>query len=589
MDQEQQAVRNATVNSLIDGIRSKQQTIEIHGLHGSADAYLISRLLPASKNLLVIICADLEQARQLTAELKFYHPQAHDIALLPHWELNPYDPLSPHPELEAIRMATLSALSLNKLKALVLPVRSLMQKVIPRQVLESVSFKLEVEEEYPRSQLLEALTQLGYQPVPLVEERGTFAVRGDIIDLFPPDAEHPVRLDFYGDFIEKIRLFDPADQRSDKTTRQTLQLIPSREMILHGPFLETLSQQLKERCDELALPRTERDAIMTELREGILSPGRCFLLPFNYAGLDPVSHYFDQPRCLLIDPPAIEQEIDQFHRLVRDAEARMLGQNHPHAKRQELYLSPEALNPLIQSSQRIEFPRLQVMHLDQDHQRYLFNCQGNGNLKAKPGEDQDGLEPLLAVIAQSELDKRKTLFVCRQKSQAERLQELLAAHQIKLRLSLDARLSELKPGIPLLTLGELGSGFYLPDEKLNIITEEEVFGRRSHRQKKSGQQRARQLLSSLAELKNGDFIVHTDHGIGRYLGLAHLVTGTVEGDFLNLQYAGNDKLYLPIERIEKVQKYIGGEGHSPKLDKMGGQGWEKARLKARAAVEELAR
>lgn len=90
-------------------------------------------------------------------------------------------------------------------------------------------------------------------------------------------------------------------------------------------------------------------------------------------------------------------------------------------------------------------------------------------------------------------------------------------------------------------------------------------------------------------MKNGDYIVHTDHGIGRYLGLSHLKTGSVEGDFLNLQYAGNDKLYLPIDRIEKVQKYLGGEGHTPKLDKMGGQGWEKARLKARAAVEELAR
>ncbi|MCK4502734.1 MAG: transcription-repair coupling factor, partial [Desulfuromonadales bacterium] len=133
------------------------------------------------------------------------------------------------------------------------------------------------------------------------------------------------------------------------------------------------------------------------------------------------------------------------------------------------------------------------------------------------------------------------------------------------------------------------SGFYLADEKLNVISEEEIFGRRSHRPKKTGRHRARELMTSLAELKKEDYIVHADHGVGRYLGLTHIKTGTLEGDFLHLQYAGNDKLYLPIERIEKVQKYIGGEGYTPKLDKMGGQGWEKARLKARAAVEELAR
>ena len=589
MDQEQQAVRNATINSVIDGLINDRQPIEIHGLYGSADAYLLARLLSASSSLLVILCAELEQARKLTAEIRFYHSHPQDVALLPHWELNPYDPLSPHPELEAMRMATLSALSQNSLKALILPVRSLMQKVIPRQVLGHVTLKLEIEAEYPRDQLLEALVQLGYQPVPLVEERGTFAVRGDLIDLFPPDSEQPVRLDFYGDFIERIRVFNPVNQRSGEALLKTLRLIPSREMILHGDFLETLSQQFKERCDELAIPRTEREAIMAELREGILAPGRQFLLPFNYPQLDPLSQYLDHCRMVLIDSPALEQEIDLFQRTVREAETRMREQNLPHAQRQRLYLAPEELHSLLRNPRRIEISRLQVMQLDEQRQHYHFNCRGNGQLKTKPTENKDGLEPLIDAINQIIKDKTRLLLVCHQKSQAERLRELLSAHRIELEIASEAKISALEPGIPLLTLGELDSGFNLPDEKLNIVTEEEIFGRRTHRQKKSGSQRARQLLTSLAELKNGDFIVHTDHGVGRYLGLTHLQTGSIEGDFLHLQYAGNDKLYLPIERIEKVQKYIGGEGHTPKLDKMGGQGWEKARIKARAAVEELAR
>ncbi len=590
MEQEiQQNIRNATVHSFIDGVTASQQTVEVLGLHGSADAYLLAQLLKSSSKLLVILCAELEPARQLVAELQFFHPRVNDIALLPHWELNPYDPLTPHPELEAIRMTTLAALNQGKLKALVLPVRSLLQKVIPRQILHNISLELLVEEEYERKQLLNSLTQLGYQPVPLVEERGSFAVRGDIIDLFPPDAQQPIRLDFYGDFIEKMRPFDPTSQRSGDTTLKALTLIPPREMILHGAFLETLGQNLKERCDELSIPRTDREAIMTELREGILSPGRAFLLPFNYPELDPLQQYLDNHRLILIDPPAIEQEIDQFHRDIRDGEARMLEQGLPHARRQSLYLEPDQLQPLLQNHLRIEISRLQVIQFDDERLRYHFSCQSNGSLRAKPDSAHDGLEPLLERLQNTKKEHGKTLLVCHQQSQAERLQELLAAHGVDLDIDLHLKLSDLTTEIPKLTVGELNEGFFLPGEKLNIISEEEIFGRRSHRQKKTGRQRARQLMTRLAELKNGDFIVHTDHGIGRYLGLTHLQTGNVEGDFLNLQYAGNDKLYLPIERIEKVQKYIGGEGYVPKLDKMGGQGWEKAHLKARAAVEELAR
>jgi len=588
-DEIQQSIRNATVHSFIDGATSAHQPVEVLGLHGAAEAYLLAQLLAQSSQLLVIVCAELEPARQLVAELQFFHSRPDAIALLPHWELNPYDPLTPHPELEAIRMTTLAALSKGRVKALVLPVRSLMQKVIPRDILDTVSLQLLLEEEYPRQPLLNALTQLGYQPVALVEERGSFAIRGEIIDLFPPDAKQPVRLDFYGDFIETMRFFDPQNQRSGARLHNPLELIPSREMILHGTFLETFAQKLKQRCDELAIPRTEREAIMTELREGILAPGRAFMLPFNYPELDAPDAYFTNPRMVVIDPPAIEQEIDLFHRDIRAGEKRMAQSGAPFARRHDLYLEPEELLPLLHQTTRIEITRLEVIQLDDERLRYYFNCYGNASLRAKPNAERDGLEPLLHRLQQTKEQRGTTVLVCHQRSQAERLQELLTAHQVELEIDPALNLSHGITNEVGLTIGELINGFYLPDEKLNIISEEEIFGRRSHRRKKTGRQRARQVMSSLAELKENDYVVHTDHGIGRYLGLTHLQTGSVEGDFLHLQYAGNDKLYLPVERIEKVQKYIGGEGYTPKLDKMGGQGWEKARLKARAAVEELAR
>ncbi|HKJ05708.1 MAG TPA: transcription-repair coupling factor, partial [Geopsychrobacteraceae bacterium] len=271
-----------------------------------------------------------------------------------------------------------------------------------------------------------------------------------------------------------------------------------------------------------------------------------------------------------------------------NGEQRMIDQKQPYAARQELFLNPEQVETGLGSQRRIEFSRLRVFQLEDERERYHFNIQGNGDLKVVPGAENDGLEPLLEKLSSWKGTSWRTLLVCHQPGQARRLQELLKAHHLNLPLEERIDLSHLPTGRPMLTIGELSAGFRLPEEKLAVITEEEIFGRRSHR-RKSGRQKARQLMSSLSELQKDDFIVHADHGVGRYLGLTHLKTGNIEGDFLHLAYAGDDKLYLPIDRIEKVQKYVGGEGHSPRLDKMGGQGWEKAKLRARAAVEELAR
>ena len=588
--EEQQNIRSATVRSFIEGAGARHTgASELLGLHGAADSFVLSRLLAADERLQVIVCADQEQARTTLDRLHFFHGKTHEIALLPHWELNPYAPLTPHPELETRRMSTLAALQAGRLRAVVVPVRSLMQKVIPRAVLEAVIRDLVVEEEYPRAQLQEMLLQLGYQPVPLVEERGGFAIRGDIVDLFPPGVERPLRLDFFGDFIERMRFFDPLTQRSDEQTLERLELIPAREMILHGAFFETLGERFKERCDELGIPRTEREAIMTELREGILAPGRAFFLPFNYSALDPLSAYFDDPHMVLVDPPAIEQEIDLFQREIREGEARLQQERQPHAARRELYLDADDTVSLLQRPGRVEISRLQVLQLDEERERYHFNCRDNRGLRVRPEAGDEGLEPLVAALGEARRAQWRTVLVCYQQSQAERLRELLAGRSIALEEVPRSGWERLSPGSVGLTIGPLTEGFCLPDEKLRIISDEELFGARSHRRASSGRQRARQLLSSLAELKEGDFIVHIEHGIGRYRGLVHLQTGPVEGDYLHLEYAGQDRLYLPVERIEKVQKYLGAEGHAPRLDKMGGQGWERARLRARAAVEELAR
>jgi transcription-repair coupling factor (superfamily II helicase) len=549
---------------------------------------LLARSLGRNARPLFIICSHQKEALRLYNDLQFYATRPERIGIFPHWEVGPYDPLTPHPDIEANRLDALVRLLKNDLDALVVPLRALMQRVIPRPILAELSLILEHEEEYPRDELLKQLHNLGYQAVSLVEDRGSYAVRGDIIDIFPADGQQPVRLDFYGDFIERMRLFDPASQRSQGNELKQLRLIPSRELCLSGRHLEWLLQKLKERCDEMELPRNLREGISEELREGILAPGRAFLLPFNYPGLETLFDYLPEADLIFNDPPAIEQEIDLFSSEILAGEKRQKENQLPHARRQELYLSATELESAFSCYRQIDISHLRVFQLDDERQSYHFESSGNADLRASLAPGQDGLAPLLACLENWCEENWRVLLVCRQPGQAQRLQELLRENGWDLPLREHSALDKLPAGKPQLQVGDLSAGFRMPHDHLVIITEEEIFGQRSHHRKKS-RKAAITLFSSLADLRDNDFIVHTDHGVGRYLGLIHLTTGGTEGDYLHLEYAGADKLYLPIERVEKVQKFIGGEGAQPRLDKMGGQGWEKARLKARAAIEELAR
>ena len=204
--------KHATLHSVAEGVNSHRH-LEVHGLADSGNARLLAELLTTSDRTFAILVADQKQATRLAADLSFFRQQE-DVVSFPHWEVGPYDPLSPHPEVEAERIASLAAMHAGRARAVVIPVRSLLQKVMPRQILNELSLQLLAEEEYPRQALQDNLIGLGYMPVPMVEDRGTFSLRGDILDIFPAASKQPLRLDFFGDFIEQIRPFSVTDQRT---------------------------------------------------------------------------------------------------------------------------------------------------------------------------------------------------------------------------------------------------------------------------------------------------------------------------------------------------------------------------------------
>jgi transcription-repair coupling factor (superfamily II helicase) len=573
---------HTTVQSFGSEMEGFRGSADLLGLNGSAPGCFLSPLLHSGQPPLVLLVPDLIQARRLYQELQFFAPRPESVYLFPHWEVAPYDPLTPHRDIEAIRMETLLAIRRGRAEAVITTPAAAMQRIIPVSALDALSTELILEEEYERDTLRRRLFDLGYRDVPLVEDMGTFSLRGDILDLYLPTSPKPVRVDFYGDFIESMRYFDPESQRSASDGPERLELVPAHEMVLAGDYLELFTHNLKQRCDELELPRTTREAVLEEVREGLLAPGRNFLLPLNYTNLDTLFEYINPHTVVRLDPPETDRSADEFAAQIAAGIKRVASGSEPFVEPHQLYLSVQELESSLNVARRIDIRTLQVYELDNDHQIFKVNCRSNGAFtQARVEERLDILSSQIKLWSESSW---KVELVCHKEGQARRLADLLRPRGIEL----ISEHSPVKTGTALLRIADLTRGFQLPDEQVAIITEEEIFGPRARRRGKEGA-RAKAALSSLAQLHEGDYVVHADHGIGIYRGLEQVHSEGIEGDFIQLEYAGGDKLYLPVERIEKVQKYADASGQHVKLDKMGGQGWAKTCQKARAAVEEMAR
>ncbi|MBN2644564.1 MAG: transcription-repair coupling factor [Desulfuromonadaceae bacterium] len=577
---------HTTLTSFSEALSAFSGRAEILGLKGSAGARFVAALAATSRPPLLVVAASQEQARCFFQELCFFAPRPDAVRLFPHWEVPPYEPLNPHSDIEAQRLATLQALHQQQVEVVVTTVAAVLQRVIPRSALAALSSELVAGEEYERQALQQRLFQLGYRAVPLVEDRGTFSLRGDILDLYPPTLAQPVRIDFYGDFVERMRLFDPQSQRSGEQQLERLQLLPSRELVLAGEYLERFNHQLKLRCDALGLPRTRREEVLDEVREGLLSPGRSFLLPLNYEKLDTLFDYV-QPRLLFrLEPQELEQEIDRFCQAVRKGVERQRQSSEPWVEPGQLYVCSDELESRFTLLGCVDLNSLPLYDLED--QRPVFRVQCHSNAMFLQAAAEERLDLLARQLQQWQQEGWTVQLACRQDGQARRMRELLLPRGITPQQGGVFRLGHKAKGGLFLCLGEISRGFQLPDERLALVCEEEIFGPRQRRRGRS-EARAKAVLSSLAQLQEGDYVVHTDHGIALYRGLQHVCSGQLEGDFLQLEYAGGDKLYVPVERIEKVQKYAGGDGQGVRLDKMGGNAWEKTCQKARAAVEEMAR
>ncbi len=578
------------IDQIISRLSAPCSSAVVSGCRGSAAAYLVSRCQAEMQVPFIIITPDGETASEILRELRFFGEGPESVFFFPPWECAPFDKYSPHPDISGERLTTLYALLKRRAKVVVAPVAALLQRVVPRNVLEEFSLSLQVGTEVEREAFLRKLMDLGYTMTPLVEDRGTASVRGGIVDIFPPDIPEPVRLEFFGDQLESIRIFDPVTQRS-LSPLERLMILPSRELILSQDDLQDFASRMKERCDEIGIPSTQRRELVEQLRNSIYPPGIEYLQPLFHPGLENLFDYSGPGAVAVEIDPLLLGEAMETHAsdlalaAVRAADSRTMFCNP-----EELFLSTAMFTGIMRERRRLSFPGLELTDSCQDGGSIRITTEDNQDLRLSLSPDSEGvLRPLVERLT-GWLGEGSALFlVCHQVSQVLRIQELLSHYALPLAVSeerFDLRDSGRPAGLRIMT-GDISRGFRMSGAGLVVIAEEEIFGRRVKRRGIS-EIRKKQILVSLEELKPGDFMVHIDFGLGLYRGLQHLSFDGIGGDFILLEYAGGDRLYLPVDRINLVQRYTGAEGIEPSLDKLGGPGWEKKKARAREAVEEMA-
>jgi transcription-repair coupling factor (superfamily II helicase) len=541
----------------------KRKPIGLTRLAGSSKAYVLSHWREKVRGPLLVVVPHLRDAETLLEDLRFFAKGSKvSFFPFPQWETLPYDEIPPHPEIIRERVKALYSLLNGQEGVIVSSVKALMQKVLAPDDLKGSVLSLSVGEETDRDPLIHFLQGGGYTSTKIVEERGDFSVRGAIIDIYTPFYEEPLRLEFDGDRIASIRRFETETQRSlPQGMMENAILLPARDI-----SADASSQPLKTLFDYLK-------------GNGIL---------------------------FVEEGDEVEKEAQAFSRLIEEHYEKALLKKGSVPLPETAYLRDEEVSLCFERFQRV-YLQGGPLAPSPCQQVFSFETETNENLQREMKAflsakiDSPETSPFSIVLKNLHDWQEKGMrvfIVSHTQGQAERLRDLFSEYGVEPRLEKTKRfreaLDQSNEGLVLL-IGSLSSGFRNPREGWVILTEEEIFGER--RRLPEGKvrtpvtatswQRGSPAVSSYRELREDDFIVHIDYGVGRYRGLRHLKIWGGSNDYLLLEYQDGDKLYLPVDRLNLIQRYVGGNGKPPRLDKLGSHSWERAKKKAKAAVSEM--
>jgi transcription-repair coupling factor (superfamily II helicase) len=546
--------------------------------HGSARALLIAEAARTHDGLLVAVTRDTQRAQALEAELKIF-ASGLPVLHFPDWETLPYDVFSPHPEIVSQRIATLYQLPNVKRGVLVVPVATLMQRIAPRPHITGSGLVLAKRQKLDLVAEQRRLEASGYRNVPQVAEPGDFAVRGALLDIFPMGTAEPYRIELFDDEVESIRSFDPETQRSQQQVEK-IELLPAREF----PLTEEAAKNFRSHLRERFPIDVRRCPLYQDMKEGVTPGGIEYYLPLFFQQTATLFDYLADDALFVLGEGAGEAADQFWTQTAERYDQRAHDIERPVLPPAELYLPPEQLRERLNK-------RLRVEVVDSGHEHAVTSGTQPAPelpLNRKGEEPGTSLRHFLASYP------GRVLIAADSAGRREALNETLAGAGLK-PTSMEGWSAFLAEDAPrfAITIASLEQGFALTKPAITVLTERELYGERvrSERDRKRRRGTARDpeaIIRDLTELTLGAPIVHVDHGVGRYQGLLSMDVGGMDGEFLTIEYAKGDKLYVPVAQLGLVSRYSGTAPELAPLHSLGGDAWERARKKAAEKVRDVA-
>ena len=526
--------------------------------------------------LVLAVAPDTPTAGQLEAELRFFAP---DLPLLvfPDWETLPYDVFSPHQDIISRRLAALARLRDQHRGLLVVPVPTLMQRLAPRAWLDAHCILLRQGERLDPTAFRQRLEASGHRCVSQVREHGEFAVRGSLVDLYPMGCEEPFRVDLFDYEIESIRTFDPETQRSTGQVAQ-IELLPAREFPLDEPAIARFRRAFRGSFHG----NPQASPVYLDVSAGLAPGGIEYYLPLFFDRTETLLDYLPE-RCLAVSLDRVSEAAAEFRQQAEDRyEQRRHDLERPLLPPDTLFLDPRSLAAALTTRPQLELRR-DPLRPGEAGSELPAGPLPEVTLHHRAAEPAAGLHQFLASYS------GRVLFTAESPGRREVLLETLKSHGLQPRV-VPGWAEFLAEAAPLaVAVTPLEDGACLGDPDVAVISEAQLEAERARLvRRRSPRRDLESILSDLDELEPGAPVVHEQHGVGRYRGLEILDTGDLRSEYLVLEYAGGDRLYVPVAALQQVRRYTGTTPEGAPLHRLGSEHWQKARRKAAEQVRDVA-
>ncbi|MFD3448313.1 transcription-repair coupling factor [Microbacteriaceae bacterium 4G12] len=575
------------VSSIIDGLEKGLKEQLISGMAASSRVLLLAALYKKTKRSQLVVTHNLYQAQRVYEDLSSLVGE-NEVWLYPVNELIASEVGVASPELKAQRIEALNYLVHNQPAIIVTPVAGLRRYLPTKELWEKSQIELKVGDEVDLDQMVRILTDMGYERTSMVEKPGNFSIRGGILDIYPLTEEMPIRIEFFDTEVDSIRTFTIDEQRSQGKI-DSVSFGPATEFIFTPEEIQVGIEQLEaglaQTLQNMKDPKIKEVLVETigqELEQ--LKTGQKIEQMFKY-----LSCFYNQPASLVDYVPSngvvvldeisrIQETADHLEKEEAEWYIDLLGEG---SIIQNLSFSHDFTEFLQNKKRSFLYLTLFLRHIAHTHPQNIVN------VTCKSMQDFHGQMQLFKTEIERWKKGRFTVVLLgANEERMKKLEHILNDYDVEADVIMNADV--LIPGRVQIVKGDLTAGFEMPMEKFAVITEKELFNKKVKRPQRRQKLSNAERIKSYSELKVGDYVVHVNHGIGKFLGIETLEINGVHKDYLHIKYQGNDKLYVPVEQIDQVQKYIGSEGKEPKVYKLGGTDWKRVKSKVEKSVQNIA-